>query len=236
MNVESKRPGSYRDKAVSEISELRNVRIAEIFPTLFHCSTTKIDGPQLNERAVNALRWCQCDKWGDLLALTVGDLWSVHNAGRLTIERILAAAREQADRYSGAPTLRVPGTRRSWSRPPSLSLYPSFVFISILGLLISRVVLLLRSENGKDAEILALRHQLTVLQRQVQGPRFTRADRSMLAILAKALRRDRLNTVFRIVTPATVLGCGTADLSHTAGHIRRQDQLGGHPHLRRHVI
>ena len=108
----------------------------------------------------------------------------------------------------------MPGTRRSWSRPPSLSLYPSFVFILILGLLISRVVLLLRSENGKDAEILALRHQLTVLQRQVQGPRFTRADRSMLAILAKALRRDRLNTVFRIVTPATVLGWHRRLVSH----------------------
>jgi hypothetical protein len=40
--------------------------------------------------------------------------------------------------------------------------------------------LLPTSDRDKDAEILALRHQITVLQRQLHGERvrFTRADRA----------------------------------------------------------
>jgi transposase InsO family protein len=72
--------------------------------------------------------------------------------------------------------------------------------------LIGRLVLVFRGADGKDAEILALRHQLLVLQRQVPRPVFTRADRSLLAILATAVRRSRLADVCLIVKPATVLG------------------------------
>src|SRR4051812_23304653 len=52
-------------------------------------------------------------------------------------------------------------------------------------------------------EIAVLRHQLAVLRRQVPRPRYTPADRMLLAGLAKLLPRERW-AVF-LVTPATLL-------------------------------
>ena len=52
------------------------------------------------------------------------------------------------------------------------------------------------SSRDKDVEILALRHRLLVLQRQL-GPdrvRFTPADRALLAALLHRLPRDVLTT------------------------------------------
>jgi hypothetical protein len=53
--------------------------------------------------------------------------------------------------------------------------------------------LLPRSDRDKDAEILVLRHQLTVLQRQLgdQRIRFQPADRALLAALLHPLPRLR---------------------------------------------
>src|SRR4029077_8717707 len=48
------------------------------------------------------------------------------------------------------------------------------------------------SDTDKDIEILALRHQLAVLQRQAGTPRLTRADRTILAALLHRLPRARL--------------------------------------------
>jgi putative transposase len=50
--------------------------------------------------------------------------------------------------------------------------------------------LLSMSDLAKDAEILALRHQITVLERQVHGqkPRFTPADRALLAVVVRPSR------------------------------------------------
>jgi hypothetical protein len=47
--------------------------------------------------------------------------------------------------------------------------------------------LLPMSDRAKDAEILALRHQITVLERQLQGAkaRFTPADRAFLALMRR---------------------------------------------------
>jgi hypothetical protein len=45
--------------------------------------------------------------------------------------------------------------------------------------------------NAKDVEIAVLRHQLSVLRRQVIRPRYTPGDRMVLATLAKLLPRDR---------------------------------------------
>ena len=76
-----------------------------------------------------------------------------------------------------------------------------------LGFLIVRWVLgvlgLGRSPEEKDIEIAVLRHQLAVLKRQVARPRFTSADRLILAALSRVLPRDRW-AVF-LVTPATLL-------------------------------
>jgi putative transposase len=52
-------------------------------------------------------------------------------------------------------------------------------------------------------EIAVLRHQLAVLRRQVPRPRYTPADRMLLAVLARLLPRERWS-VF-LVTPSTLL-------------------------------
>ncbi len=67
--------------------------------------------------------------------------------------------------------------------------------------------LLPMSSQEKDAEILALRHQLLVLQRQL-GPdrvRFTPADRTLLAALLHQIPRDVLKRRRLVVRPDTVL-------------------------------
>jgi hypothetical protein len=48
------------------------------------------------------------------------------------------------------------------------------------------------SPDAKDTEIAVLRHQLAVLRRQVALPRYTPADRLILASLAKLLPRRSL--------------------------------------------
>ena len=67
--------------------------------------------------------------------------------------------------------------------------------------------LLPMSNRDKDAEILALRHQLSVLQRQL-GPdraRFTPGDRALLAALLHRIPRDVLKRLHLVVRPDTVL-------------------------------
>jgi putative transposase len=65
------------------------------------------------------------------------------------------------------------------------------------------LLLLGRSQAYKDAEIMMLRHEITVLLRQVTRPKPDWADRAVLAALARqlpaVLRRHRL--VIRSATP-----------------------------------
>ncbi|WP_406723589.1 integrase core domain-containing protein [Streptomyces sp. GD-15H] len=65
--------------------------------------------------------------------------------------------------------------------------------------------LLPRSERDKEIEILALRHQLLVLQRQVGKPVFTDTDRAVLAGLLHHLPIDKLRQLLLLVRPDTVL-------------------------------
>ena len=62
-------------------------------------------------------------------------------------------------------------------------------------------------DRGKDAEILALRHQLAVLQRQLgeQRVRFEPADRAWLAALLHRLPKPALHSLRLLVRPDTVL-------------------------------
>ncbi|MFG2656943.1 integrase core domain-containing protein [Streptomyces sp. NPDC048425] len=67
--------------------------------------------------------------------------------------------------------------------------------------------LLPMTDREKDAEILALRHQLGLLQRQLDGqrPRFHAADRAFLAALLTPLPRATLGRLRLLVSPDTVL-------------------------------
>lgn len=69
---------------------------------------------------------------------------------------------------------------------------------------------------------------MLVLQRQVKRPRFTDADRTLLAVLSQAIERSRLGQVFLIVQPATVLGC-TGDSSPATGPNPRPRLPAGRP-------
>jgi len=65
-------------------------------------------------------------------------------------------------------------------------------------------VLRRRSEREKEIEILLLRHQLRVLERQVARPQLTQSDRALLAAFSRVLPRQAWKTSL-FVTPATLL-------------------------------
>jgi putative transposase len=73
------------------------------------------------------------------------------------------------------------------------------IFVRLCGWL----VLLGRSSASKDAELLVLRHEVTVLRRTSPRPRLDWADRAVLTALTRLLPA-RLR-VHRLVTPGTVL-------------------------------
>ena len=61
--------------------------------------------------------------------------------------------------------------------------------------LLELVVLRLRPEREKEIEILLLRHQLRVLERQVARPRLSPADRALLAVRTVRLPPRRLTSL-----------------------------------------
>ena len=69
---------------------------------------------------------------------------------------------------------------------------------------IQLLALLARGDAAKDLEILVLRHQLTVLRRQVPRPKLESADRALLAAVSRVLPRARWSCF--LVQPDTLLG------------------------------
>ena len=65
------------------------------------------------------------------------------------------------------------------------------------------LVLLARGDAAKDLELLVLRHQITVLRRQLPRPKLEPADRALLAAVSRALPRSRWSCFF--VRPETLL-------------------------------
>jgi putative transposase len=85
----------------------------------------------------------------------------------------------------------------------------SVVLLRLAYLAVTNTFTLLRllpmSGRAKDIEILTLRHQLLVLQRQVGKPAFTDTDRMVLAGLLHHLPRQKLRQLLLLVRPDTVL-------------------------------
>jgi putative transposase len=113
------------------------------------------------------------------------------------------------------PSASEPGfLLRDWSRgnssgpapAPARSALVTFrlrylIFVRLCGWL----ALLSRSDNVKNIEILVLRHQIAVLQRQMRSPRLTWADRAFLAALTRRLSPASRHQLSLIVTPRTLL-------------------------------
>jgi len=78
----------------------------------------------------------------------------------------------------------------------------AFVYLGLRQLL-ELVLLLFRRGGSKEAELLALRHEVEVLRRQVGRPAYEPADRAFLAALSRFLPRSSWATFG--VTPATLL-------------------------------
>ena len=66
------------------------------------------------------------------------------------------------------------------------------------------VVLRFGSDASKDLELVVLRHELSILRRQVGRPQLSDADRVFLAAASRLLARRRWRSVF-IVRPETLL-------------------------------
>src|SRR6266568_479438 len=69
--------------------------------------------------------------------------------------------------------------------------------------LFALVVLLGRGDRSKELEILALRHELSILRRQVKRPQFSERDRLLLAAFGRMLPRRSWQSF--VVRPETLL-------------------------------
>jgi putative transposase len=92
-----------------------------------------------------------------------------------------------------------------------------------------------REESWKTAEILLLRHQLTVLERQVDSrPNLTWADRALIAVLLDVVPRSRRAGLRLIVSPDTVLRW-RRDIVRRRWAQKSRHRQCGRPRTRRNV-
>ncbi|WP_222721447.1 integrase core domain-containing protein [Actinomadura sp. HBU206391] len=105
----------------------------------------------------------------------------------------------------------------------------SFLYL-VLGHVLRLLLLLVRGDRSKELEILALRHQVAVLRRQVHRPDLNDADRVVLAALSRLLSSSSWEMF--IVTPSTILRWHR-DLIARRWTYRRKRQ--GRPSTRRDI-
>jgi putative transposase len=105
---------------------------------------------------------------------------------------------------SGGGQVRHLAAREPAARAPSVLVSLRFAYLAVLRVF-GWLALLARSGRAKDAEILILRHQVAVLQRQVKTPRLSWADRAVLAALARLLPGSQLRQLRLIISPRTLL-------------------------------
>jgi putative transposase len=110
------------------------------------------------------------------------------------------------------------------------------VFLRLSYLAFTGMVTLLRllpmSNADKDIEILALRHQLAVLQRRVDKPRLTPPDWAFLAALLHKILRPTLRQLHLIVSPDTVLRWHRDLPRHRHASASRPQRPGRRPTVR----
>jgi hypothetical protein len=96
--------------------------------------------------------------------------------------------------------------------------------------------LLPMSDRDKDVEILALRHQIAVLERQLNGQRvrFDAGDRAFLAALLQGLPPEVLRRMRLVVRPDTVLRWHR-DLVARRHAARSRSKRGGRPRTVRSI-
>jgi putative transposase len=94
--------------------------------------------------------------------------------------------------------------------------------------------LLPMSDRDKDTEILVLRHQIAILERQLGGEkaRFTAADRAFLAALLHRVPRDMLRGIRLLVRPETVLRWHRDLIARRHAVLSRPRRAGRPPTLR----
>jgi putative transposase len=109
-----------------------------------------------------------------------------------------------------------------------------FVYL-LVSAVFSWLRLVTRESAWKDAEILVLRHQLAVLQRQqAHRPRLTWADRALIASLIGVIPKVRRAGLRLLVTPETVLRWHR-DLLRRRWAAKSHAGRGGRPATRRDV-
>jgi hypothetical protein len=114
------------------------------------------------------------------------------------------------------------------------------VLLKLTYLSVTKMFAMLRllpvSDRDKDAEILALRHQIAVLERQLGGQRiqFSTSDRAFLAALLHHFPKDALRRMRLLVRPYTVLRWHR-DLVARRHAARSRPKRGGRPRTVRSI-
>ena len=174
-------------------------------------SPVRVDFPLLSSWAGGqpSKRWwrCGCRRHGRVPQATIWRAWCSRD---LCVPKIYATWADVLHLAVGS----VPASG-TWAgtrcRPGGGCDDSRLVGLKLIFLIVSRAVSLLRLSRReswwKDAEILMLRHQLSVAlrERPRAHSRLTWPDRAWLALLAGTLPIDRLAAMRLIVTPGTIL-------------------------------